>query len=279
MTTKKIDSLPDSEWQRMFEFRNKCLTIARCTDPVDRPRAEKNFKEVYKVLLGENLEKIIWIDGPNDVVKVPEAKGENPNVWWGWDYNWTNYLHFLKDIPGVTVDPAMFAKLEAYLDLQHAHIWWSFDTCVVACERPTELHVDDKGRLHNPYGSALKYKNGYAVYALEGVRVPAKLVKSPNKYTIQDIRAERNTEIRRLSIKYGMGLINFLKETNARLLDSAKGGAEKLFEGENGTKFLICADGSTNRIYELTLPQTVATVAQAQAALSGMPSERMLERS
>lgn len=274
MTTK----FTDDDWARLTIARDEALRIGLNTEPVDRQRAETNFKKLYKMLLDFDLQKIIWIDGPNEIVNVDEAAGENPHAWWGWDYNWANYLAFLDSIPSVDINKELFEKLLVYRDLQHAHIWWSFDTCVVACEHPVELHVDDRYRLHNPYGMALRYKNGYGMYSLEGVTVTEKFIKDPGGFTLQQVKDERNAERRRLMIQYCYGLRRFLADTKAKLLDS-NGNKEKLFEGEDGAKFLICTDGSTNRTYELTVPRNCATVAQAQAALSGLPVNNLLERS
>ena len=51
--------------------------------------------------------------------------------------------------------------------------WWAFRDVAVLTERPIALHRDAAGRLHNPSGLAIEYSDGWGVYALHGVRVPA----------------------------------------------------------------------------------------------------------
>ena len=50
--------------------------------------------------------------------------------------------------------------------------WWAFSDVAVLTERPTALHRDAAGRLHNPDGMALQYPDGWGIHALHGVRVP-----------------------------------------------------------------------------------------------------------
>jgi hypothetical protein len=48
----------------------------------------------------------------------------------------------------------------------------------MVCERPAELHLEWAGpggvpRLQHPDGPAIRWRDGWAVHALHGTRVPA----------------------------------------------------------------------------------------------------------
>ena len=56
--------------------------------------------------------------------------------------------------------------------------WWPHERFVIVCERPAELHLEWAGpggvpRLHHPDGPAVRWRDGWAVHALHGTRVPA----------------------------------------------------------------------------------------------------------
>jgi hypothetical protein len=81
--------------------------------------------------------------------------------------------------------------------LPHGKICW-------ISERHNILRRDDRGRLHCENGPALSYPDGWNIYAVHGVRVPARIIEQPGSLTIAEIEKESNTEIRRVMIeRYG----------------------------------------------------------------------------
>ncbi|GGM87344.1 DUF6745 domain-containing protein [Dactylosporangium sucinum] len=79
---------------------------------------------------------------------------------------------------------------------RNAGWWWPFQDAVVLTERPTELHRDDQGRLHHPTGPAVRYPDGFAVYAWHGVQVDERLVTG--RLTGRNWLAADNAEVRRV---------------------------------------------------------------------------------
>jgi hypothetical protein len=76
---------------------------------------------------------------------------------------------------------------------------WAFISAKPEC-----IHRDERGRLHCESGAAVRYPDGFSVFAIHGVRVPEKVVVSPKSITIPEIESERNAEVRRLMIeRYG----------------------------------------------------------------------------
>jgi len=77
---------------------------------------------------------------------------------------------------------------------------------VLASERPVLLTLDGDGRLHNEKGPALVYRDGFAVYALNGVRVPARIATHPASITLDEIRrASAGSPYQRVLIsRYGV---------------------------------------------------------------------------
>ena len=74
--------------------------------------------------------------------------------------------------------------------------WWPFEGAVILTERPTQLHMDSEGKLHNPSGPAVLYPDGFSVYAWHGVRIPETIIKSPHLITLDMIESETNNTVR-----------------------------------------------------------------------------------
>ena len=79
--------------------------------------------------------------------------------------------------------------------------WWPHRDFALACERPATLHRDDRGRLHNESGPAISFRDGWSLYRVHGVRVPAEIIEHPETLTAQRIDAEENAEVRRVMIE------------------------------------------------------------------------------
>ena len=81
--------------------------------------------------------------------------------------------------------------------LPHQNICW-------ISERHNILERDENGRLHNLFGPAVVYPDGWSIYAVHGVRLPGWIIETPKKITPKNIESESNIEIRRVMIeKYG----------------------------------------------------------------------------
>jgi hypothetical protein len=71
--------------------------------------------------------------------------------------------------------------------------------CWIA-ERPNVLRMDARGRLHCIDGPALRYRDGWSLYAWKGIEVPAWMIEHPEGITPRAISDEfdpvqRNTMI------------------------------------------------------------------------------------
>lgn len=54
---------------------------------------------------------------------------------------------------------------------KQSSLWWAFPNAFVACEPPVEIFRNAIGKLHREDGPALVYRNGWAVWAVDGKRV------------------------------------------------------------------------------------------------------------
>ena len=84
------------------------------------------------------------------------------------------------------------------------------------CERPEQISTDERGRLHCLDGPAMRWRDGFAVYAVAGRAVAPHVVLEPERITIADIDGETAAEPRRLMLQR-FGYPRFLAETRARM--------------------------------------------------------------
>lgn len=75
---------------------------------------------------------------------------------------------------GVTVDVEGLS-----LVARNAGWWWPMRDAVILTDRPETLHRDPQGRLHCTTGPALRYRDGWSIYAIHGERVPDHIETTP----------------------------------------------------------------------------------------------------
>ena len=93
------------------------------------------------------------------------------------------------------------SSMTPHIELAKACGWsvlfwdWAFISAKPEC-----IHRDEQGRLHCETGPAVRYPDGFACFAIRGVRVPEKVAIAPETITISDIEAGSNAEVRRVMI-------------------------------------------------------------------------------
>jgi hypothetical protein len=63
------------------------------------------------------------------------------------------------------------------------------------------LRRDARGRLHSADAAAVKYPDGWSVYAWHGVRVAEAVILRPETMTVDQIQEEPNAEVRRVKLE------------------------------------------------------------------------------
>jgi hypothetical protein len=151
----------------------------------------------------------------------------------------------------------------------HAHTCW-------LVERPERLRGDVRDRLHDDSAPALRYRDGWAVWAWKGVVIPRWLIENPERIALKMIDHEQNVQIRRCMIEI---------MTPERYV--AQGGAVRVAEDETGVlwrKTWLSADAwaavevinatpepdGTRRHFFLQVPAHMRTAREAVAWTYGL---------
>ena len=177
---------------------------------------------------------------------------------------------------------------------RNASWWWPLRDAVILTDRPDTLHRDPQGRLHCTTGPALRYRDGWAIHAIHGVRVPADLIETG--WDVARILEEDNAEVRRAAIEL-TGWEHFISDSGLTLVASAPDPGNPPHELElydlpdrlrdmydDQARILLCTNGSvepdgTRRRYGLPVPAHHDDPVAAAADLYGWPVEayRQLE--
>ncbi|HUO00083.1 MAG TPA: hypothetical protein VMU69_28090 [Bradyrhizobium sp.] len=137
------------------------------------------------------------------------------------ELSWLGVYDYIRDMVGLKAETAALAGLWQVATslgwLQpHEHTCW-------LSERPNLLHGDAAGRLHNAGGPALRFPDGWSVWAWKGVEIPRWMIEQPEKITLASIDGETNVQVRCCMIEI---------MTPQRYV--ALGGAARVAEDETG---------------------------------------------
>ena len=157
--------------------------------------------------------------------------------------------------------------------------WWPYHGICIVCDRPAEIHSPDGQRLHHDAGPAVRFRDGWSIWAIGGVVVDEQVVLHPESQSLHQIRGERNAEVRRIRIER-FGWDRYLAEVGAVAIDRRRNDVEATLETlmrtPDGERVLVCACPSTARVYALEVPWTIETCEMAQIWLSGGLAGRII---
>jgi hypothetical protein len=154
-------------------------------------------------------------DSVRDSVRDSVGDSVGDSVFGQHDASWLAFYEFFHDECGLTKETEkleglwMLAK-SANWALPHEKICW-------VSERHHILERDERGRLHSLSGPACAYPDGWAIYSVHGVRVPADIIEDRASITVARIEAEANAEIRRVMIDL-YGPKRYLEDSGAQVI-------------------------------------------------------------
>ncbi|GLW10726.1 hypothetical protein Misp01_58540 [Microtetraspora sp. NBRC 13810] len=179
---------------------------------------------------------------------------------------WIAHYDFVRRAAGVVFTPEQNRRLDLWAAAGRSCGWWwpREDVCVIS-ERPavmrTEVSGDDgEVRLHCADGPAVRYADGWELYAWHGTRVPSWVITDPAVWRIE---REANVEVRRCAIER-IGWESYIERAGLRLVASAPdpgnpGSSLHLYDVREDTRVLLAVNGSVERDgrrrrYGLTVP-------------------------
>jgi hypothetical protein len=106
-------------------------------------------------------------------------------------------------------------EVRGLISLSRQTNWfWLFDKVCIVTYRPQMLLTDMQGRLHNDFGPAIEYNDGWCIWARKGDFIPERVIRFGDRKNLLDIEREQNIEIRRHLIEI-YGVERYLKDAEA----------------------------------------------------------------
>jgi len=275
-----IEKLTEYQESQLAVYRERWIKIGLSTEPLDRAGAKAAARKCYEAAGLTPPKKFLYATSPYEAAHM--VKGRSPAearsdmIFGSQDAGWLSFYAYCLEV--LKLDCCK--PLEGLIEMAHVCGWWApYEELCVLQDRPKLIVRDEEGQLHCEDGKAVEYRDGWGVYAIHGVRMPKWVVEEPEKITVKNIRDEENAEIRRIMReRYGDG--RYLVDIGAKVIDSDSvavdalvPGAECiqrcLMEDDDGRRFLVASDGSTDRVYFMQVPSDIKTCGDAYKALSG----------
>jgi hypothetical protein len=201
---KKDVKVEDIETQK---YVDKWTAIGLSTAPLDKERIPAAINKVYECGGIKPPKQVLYAQSPAQANRMHwelqgskgEFKHETDHICYGnHDAEWLSFYDCLRNEVDLKDETEKLAGLTEAAEL----LGWFIPTedyCIV-CERPSEIHLNEDGRLHNVDGPALSYSDGFCLYRVSGVRVPKWFVEEKERITADAINSEDNVELRRAMI-------------------------------------------------------------------------------
>ncbi len=215
-------SLTEQQQKDLIEFRETWRQIGLSTEPADQPRAEAAIKEIYK-LEGFAPPTFIWTPSIKAAAaQIQSITNSKPTDLWGQtDAYWIAYFLYAEKYLGVG-DPNSknHKKLQLWAEIaQSCCVWYPYDTTCWISDRPLEIHQNEAKQLHRDGGPAVVFRDGWALFRLNGVRVSKHIAETPgDKLDPKLILSERNAAVR-AQIQIKIGWPRILRELKATVID------------------------------------------------------------
>jgi hypothetical protein len=156
------------------------------------------------------------------------------------DAPWLAFYHYFHDVLGLRKQTQ---RLDGLWEFAQAAGWAipCRDICFIS-ERHNTLQRDERGRLHCEDGPAVTYPDGWAIYAIHGVRVPEWIIEDSGKISVEKIDSAANSEIQRVMIER-FGWERYSAECQANIIDHDERWGT-LYRTKSGCLFVRVINGS-----------------------------------
>ena len=209
----------------------------------------------------------------------PERLRRDSNVFYGANYALPLMCLELAELNGGSYTTEIDRTVVPWiLTLAEKAGWWYFENrAFYICDLPTTFKVDGSYNVHCATGPAVKWRDGYSFYIVEGRKVPKKIVtmkEEDPKFTDLYFN-ERNTEIRSVIMKK-VGAARLLQNQKTQVLDryhSSIGGKYELLTIQVRGLFrtyLKMENQSTGTYHMEAVPPECTAVADALSWRNGL---------
>lgn len=279
---KKIYKLTPAQEAKIPEYVDKWIKIGFSTEPVNFEKAKEAVCLAYELADLKRPTQFHVVDSPMSAIKFIQTldSKKTPNdifsemIFGNHDASWLGFYQFFRD----ELNIEECKKLDGLIELANHCGWLNvYEDVVVFQHRPESVKMDDQKRLHCQDGPAIRYRDGFSVYAWHGVRIPGEWIENTKEaLTPQIALSWENVEQRRCACEI-LGWANILRQLGSKVIDEdADPEVGTLVEVEipeiGKEKFLRVMCG-TKREFALPVPPEMKTALEANAWTFGFEAK------
>ena len=219
----KLTKLTEDQINQLDVYRDNWIGIGMSTAPLEFNKAKDAVCKAYRLAGLKEPTQFDIADSPVHAIKVvqkyaPNLKPRdifNEMSYGNHDASWLGFYDYFRNVCNLKV----CNKLEGLIDLAK-HCGWlnMYEDLVVFQHRPVEINMDDQKRIHSDHGPAIQYRDGFAIYAWHGVRIPSDWIENKTSLTPQIALKWENIEQRRAACEI-LGWKNILDALKAKTID------------------------------------------------------------
>lgn len=218
---KKIEELTDEQDHLMATLSAEYEAYALSGDDSFDEAAMRDGIDFIYAMSDLKSPEIVICPSPMDMAQEAKLKkGEYIDyLGCGYDSGWTAFYDFMQRI-GVEFDADWgFDKWKNFVTKSGVFATVLCENVAFVCIRPCEVHRNVAGDLHNEKGMAIRWRDGYGEFSLNGVWVEESLVMTPaEKIDPVILLKEKNAEIRREIVRK-IGIERVCQKLGAEVVD------------------------------------------------------------
>lgn len=277
----KIEKLTNEQISKFPIYVDKWLSIGLSTEPLNFEKSKDAVCLAYEIAGLKKPTKFHIADSPVDAIdmiqKLDPTKKKTDilsEMTYGChDAYWLAYYDFFENEVGLD----FCSKLNGLKELAHHCGWLSmYDDTVVFQHRPEIIKFDDQNRLHCENGPAIRYRDGYSVYAWHGTRIPAEWIENKHSLSVSVALTWDNIEQRRCAAEI-IGWAKVLRELDSHVIDSDNdpmiGNLLEVNIPEIGREKFLQVVCGTGRTFAIPVPPEMKTALEANAWTYGVDPE------
>ena len=213
------DSVWASVWDSVGDSVRDSVRASVGASVGDSVRA--SVGDSVRASVGDSVWASVW-DSVGDSVRASASEGANnygvDQFWAGW----AAYVSFLREACGLELSAEISERADVYDALVKSCGWtWWHENVLAISDRPKEIHRDTAGRLHNPVGPSISYRDDWALHHWHGVTIPAEWTTKDHGLTAASALSWKNIEQRRAACEI-IGWDNILGQLSAKTIDADK---------------------------------------------------------
>ena len=296
-----MKKLTQEQLDRCPEYRKKWLDIGLDTTPINRESAARALDVLYAD--EPKLPQYIWCQSPMSMILISilneqgiEAakdqgdrtfkelsdkalaslgkaelnklvKAQTPKCVYGQhEASWVSFYDYMREVVGLEKETDILEPLKEVV----RQVNWFLpeeDICYVS-NRPFVVRFDDRDVLHNEFGPACGYRDGFGIYAWHGTRIPREWIEDKENLSAETALKWPQIEQRRSACEI-LGWAKILKELNAVVInddgDPEIGILVEVEIPDIGRERFLRVQCGTGREFALPVPPEMETALQAQS--------------